>query len=112
MVWRAGDQFASDLIRDLAVARLLIIEGWEVLSAAHAPRWALRAARLACQSLLANAGSDTEPVRLRLQEVFDELAATHGGRWSEVPTEAMLTLGSAGEALAGAWPAPSGDSRP
>lgn len=37
--------------------------------------------------------------------MFDALAVEHGDRWSELPLEAMLTLGSAGSALAAAWPA-------
>ena len=54
--WLPADQFAGDLIRDLAVARLLITNGWNLLDQAGAPRWALRAARLACQAALAAAG--------------------------------------------------------
>ena len=103
--WNPGDQFASDLVRDLSVARLLLTEGWEVLTAAGAPRWTLRAVRLACQARLAAAGGDTEPIRVELQQVFDVLAVEHGDRWTELPLEAMLTLGLAGSALAAAWPA-------
>jgi hypothetical protein len=103
--WNPGDQFASDLVRDLSVARLLLTEGWEVLTAGGAPRWTLRAARLACQATLAAAGPDTERARMQLQQVFDPLAVEYGARWAELPLEAMLTLGSAGEALAAAWPA-------
>ena len=102
--WHPGDEFASDLVRDFAVGRLLISGGWELLSQAGAPRWALRAARLACQATLADAQSGTEAARLRIQAVFDGLAAEDGPRWAEIPLEAMLTLGTAGEALACAWP--------
>jgi hypothetical protein len=109
--WNPGDQFASDLVRDLSVARLLRTEGWEVLAAAGAPRWALRAVRLACQGTLAGAGRDIEGARGQLQQVFDALAAEHGERWAELPLEAMLTLGSADEALAAAWPALVADQR-
>lgn len=101
--WAAGDQFASDLIRDLAVARLLITDGWGVLDAADAPRWALRAVRLACQAKLA-AATDTEAVRVVMQATFDDLARRHGARWAEVPLEAILTLGSARDALTNAQP--------
>lgn len=102
--WNDSDQFASDLIRDLTVARLLIEEGWALLDAAGAPRWALRSVRLACQASLANA-QDTEQVRLLLDGQFERLAERHGVRWLEVPLEALLTLGTAEEALRRAWPA-------
>ncbi len=103
--WLPGDQFASDLIRDLAVARLLITGGWPLLDQAGAPRWALRAARLACQAALAAAGSASETARISLEKAFSELAGTHGQRWAEVPLEALLTLGTARDVLARAWPA-------
>jgi hypothetical protein len=109
--WSRGDQFASDLIRDLAMARLLITEGWGALDAAGAPRWALRAVRLACQAALSTADADTESVRVQLQATLDDLANRYGARWSEVPLEAMMTLGSAEAALAGAWPALLADNR-
>jgi hypothetical protein len=101
--WQPGDEFASDLIRDLAVARLLISAGWALLVQAAGPRWALRASRLACQATLASAQVGTE-ARTDIQAVFDGLAAEHGPRWAEVPLEAMLTLGTASEALSRAWP--------
>ncbi|MEU1595140.1 serine protease [Streptomyces sp. NPDC005708] len=103
--WRPADDFASDLVRDLAIAHLLLTDGWELLEAASAPRWTLRAVRLACQATLADARSDSEPARRRLQQVFDPLAVDHGDRWGELPFEALLTLGSAAEALTAAWPA-------
>ncbi|MFF2777064.1 trypsin-like peptidase domain-containing protein [Streptomyces sp. NPDC058052] len=103
--WRPADDFASDLVRDFAVAHLLLTDGWELMEAAGAPRWTLRAVRLACQVTLADARSDSEPTRRRLQQVFDALAVDHGDRWGELPFEALLTLGSAAEALAAAWPA-------
>ncbi len=109
--WNPGDQFASDLVRDMSVARLLITHGWGVLDEARAPRWALRAVRLACQATLANAGDGTEEVRITLQEAFDKLAARYGIRWAEVPLEAILTLGSARAALMRAWPALIADER-
>ena len=65
--WNPGDQFASDLVRDFCIARLLIVDGMEQLLAAGAPRWALRAARLACQAAIAQAGVDSERGRITLQ---------------------------------------------
>jgi hypothetical protein len=104
-VWNPGDQFAGDLVRDFALARLLIVDGWEPLDLAGAPRWAIRAVRLACQGALIAAGSNRERVRVGLHATFDDLATRHGTRWSELPVEALLTLGSARDALAEAWPA-------
>lgn len=110
--WNPGDEFASDLIRDLCIARLLIVDGVELLLEAGGPRWALRAARLACQALIASAGADSERARTLLQEMFDALASQHGARWAALPLEAMLTLGSAHEVIARAWPAlTDGDSQ-
>ncbi|WIY05604.1 hypothetical protein QRX60_17765 [Amycolatopsis mongoliensis] len=102
--WHSGDAFASDVVRDLALTRLLIIDGWQLLLDAGAPRFALRAARAACQAALSAAGEDTEPPRARLQAVFDQLANQHGARWAEVPLEAMLTHGDAEAVLRRAWP--------
>src|SRR5207302_1491055 len=67
IAWHPGDEFASDLVRDMSVAELLITHGWGLLDEAGAPRWTLRAVRLACQAALANAGSEIEDIRLRLQ---------------------------------------------
>ena len=100
--WAHGDDFTSDLIRDLALARLLIIEGGAPLRSAGAPRWAIRAARLACQAALSQAEDASEQTRRELQDQFDELAAEHGDRWAELPLEATLLLG---DVLARAWPA-------
>jgi hypothetical protein len=103
--WNPGDKFASDLVTDLAVARLLITGGWQLLADAGAPRWALRAARLACQATIAAAGADSEQARPELQAAFDQIAETAGPRWAEVPAEALLTSGTAHQALTQAWPA-------
>ncbi|GCD99267.1 serine protease [Embleya hyalina] len=100
--WRPVDDFASDLVRDLALAHLLLSDGWGLLETAGAPRWTLRAVRLACQAQLAAAHPDSESARRRLQQDFDSLAVDHGARWAELPSEALLTLGSAAEALAAA----------
>jgi hypothetical protein len=103
--WSPGDRFASDLVADLAVARLLITGGWQLLSRADGPRWALRAARLACQAMIAAAGAGSEQARTDLQAAFDEIAEQAGPRWAEVPAEALLAFGNAGQALTRAWPA-------
>lgn len=100
--WQAGDDFANDLVRDLAIARLLLKSSSEnLLAKADAPRWALRGARLACQaSLMREVGASRERARAAAQISFDKLAADHGERWSDVPWEALLTLGDATLALA------------
>ena len=103
--WNPGDQFASDLVADLAVARLFITGGWQLLSRGGAPRWALRAARLACQAMIVSAGAESEQARAELQAVFDEVAEQAGPRWAEVPAEALLTIGAGRQTLARAWPA-------
>jgi len=103
--WSPGDAFASDLVRDFAIARVLIVEGWDVLTSAKAPRWALRAVRLACQAILVQGGEETEAARLKLQAEFDGIGDNFGRRWIEVPLEALLTLGDEGQALKRAWPA-------
>lgn len=103
--WSSGDQFATDLIRDFAIARLFLTDGWAPLQDAGAPRWALRAARLACQGRFAQLGLTTENARIELQEVFDNLALEHGDRWADLPLEALITLGSPHDALERAWPA-------
>lgn len=105
--WSEGDEFASDLVRDFAVARLLCIEGYEPLASAGAPRWAIRAARLACQAALAASGERSEQERREQQTQFQQLAGEHGERWAELPLEAMLPLG---DALERAWPALSSGS--
>lgn len=102
--WSPRDEFASDLIRDFSVARVLITDGLHLLDQAAAPRWALRASRLAVQTLLKGA-PDAEVERRRVQVEFDQLSSQYGTRWSEIPLEAMLTLGTANEVLAQAWPA-------
>jgi hypothetical protein len=101
--WSPGDAFASDLIRDLALTRLLITEGWGILDEAVDPRRALRAARLACQSRLNAAGGDFLRAGASLRSEFEHVATRHGERWAEIPLEAMLTLTAARQALAEVW---------
>jgi hypothetical protein len=103
-VWSPGEQFASDLVRDLALARLLITEGWQPLREAGMPRWALRAVRLACQARLIHAGADVAIEFAEQAALFDRLGETAGQRWAELPWEALLTLGAARDALITAWP--------
>ena len=106
--WNSGDDFANDLIRDFALAKLLRVEGYGPLTATgEPPRWAMRAARLACQAALAAAGDGSEKARRTEQTQFDDqLAAVGGARWSEIPLQAVLTLP---DALERAWPALSSD---
>jgi hypothetical protein len=105
-----GPEFAHDEVRRYAVARLLLSEGDPAskLAAAGVPRWSLGAARLACQAMLAAAGTAANPApgRLaRLQQAFDGLVdAGHGDRWGDVPGEALLTLGDPSPVLRDAWP--------
>ena len=101
--WPSRDSFAVDLVRDLAVARLLLSYPSQ-LRHASAPRWALRAARLACQARLADFLPDCEGERMTLQSEYSDLAATYGDRWADVPWEALATLGDPTQALEGAWP--------
>src|SRR5205814_10656232 len=92
-VGNAGDDFACDLVRDMAVAQLLVSERFGPLEQAGAPRWALRAARLACQAALRSAAGPALQVQ-RLGEIrsrFDTLAQVHGERWRDLPWEAVLT---------------------
>ena len=53
--FRRGDEFSSDMVRDFALAVLFARDGFDVLRQAGAPRWALRAARMACQGMLIDA---------------------------------------------------------
>ena len=108
--WTGAPDFASDLVRDFALARLLALEGWAPLDDAHAPRWSIRAARLACQGRLLRAGTERELERRHLVSEFAQLSERHGTRWAELPAEALLTLGDAREALQEAWPSLTGDN--
>lgn len=101
--------FAHDEVRRYAVARLLLMDDPVTkLQTAGIPRWALSAARLACQALLTAPDSIANPLRgrfARLQASFDGLvAAGHGDRWGDVPGEALLTIGDPDPVLRVAWP--------
>ena len=96
-----GDEFSTDLFRDFAVCRLFIVEGWQMLATAGAPRWAIRATRLGCQAALITQQTRTAWSGLAAQ--FAQMAIDHGERWSEVPFEALLTLGNAESAIRELW---------
>ena len=107
--WQLIPEFAHDELRRYAVARALLADGDPAarLIAAGAPRWALAAARLACQALLTPAdGATVATGRFdAVQAAFDTVvAAGHGGRWADAPGEALLTLGDPAPVLADAWP--------
>jgi DNA-binding transcriptional ArsR family regulator len=108
--FRIGPEFAHDEVRRYAVARLMLAAGnpTSKLVEAGVPRWALGAARLACQALLAERDTPANPLHdrfARLQEAFDDLVdAGHGDRWGDVPGEALLTLGDPDPVLRDAWP--------
>jgi len=87
-----GIRFASDLVRDLAVAHVLLASDFRPLQGSAAPRWALRASRLACSARLSNAQSVAGAEVESLQRSFDHVAASNGARWSDLPWEALLAL--------------------
>lgn len=85
------EEFGSDLLRDFTICRLLLSRGWTALTDAGAPRWTVRAARLACQALLTDSSSRLV-VWQELRAAFHSLSAAGGERWDEVPVEALLVL--------------------
>jgi len=96
--FRAGDEFSNDTVRDFALARLFTRHGFDALREAGAPRWALRAARLACQARLVSPLVDDSAVAAQIRNLqleFDALAAASGDRWADLPWEAALTAGTA-----------------
>lgn len=114
--FRIGPEFAHDEVRRYAVARLLEADrdpAARILQAG-APRWALGAARLACQRLLAEPETDAAPLRGRfasLQASFDMVVEQgYGSRWGDVPGEAMLTLADPEAVLRDVWPDLSPDA--
>ena len=108
--FRIGPEFAHDEVRRYAVARILLAHDSPTskLVDAGVPRWALGAARLACQVLLASPDTPSNPMHgrfARLQQAFDALVDDgHGDRWGDVPGEALLTLGDPNPVLRDAWP--------
>jgi len=115
--FRPVPEFAHDEVRRYAMARLLLADGGPAkgLVDAGGPRWALGAARLACQALLVAPGGGSNPAAgrfMRWQGKFDELvAAGYGERWTDVPGEALLTLGDPRPVLQDAWPQLQADDR-
>ena len=105
-----GPEFSHDEVRRYAIARLLLTSDKLAsrLLQAGAPRWSLAAARLACQAWLAQPDTSTTPLRGRFavqQASFDGLVdAGHGGRWGDVPSEALLMLANPDALLRDAWP--------
>lgn len=104
-----GPGFAHDEIRRYAVARLLLAGDNPArrLIRFEAPRWSLSAAQLACQAWLGQPVTPTTSLRRRLAELqasFDDLSASHGSRWSDVPGEALLKLANPEALLRDAWP--------
>jgi hypothetical protein len=112
--WELLPQFAHDELRRYAVARALLADQDPVARLTHvaAPRWALPAARLACQAQL-TAPPKEEPLAerfRRVQAAFDSLVeAGYGARWGDVPGEALLTIGDPTPLLKEAWPALEAD---
>ena len=106
--WEREPTFAHDLDREYAVARVLAAtkDPAAELRRFRAPRWALPAARLACQLLLTSPDNpgDLPTLFRRLQNDFEELAALgFGERWVDVPTEALVAMAEPATVLQGAW---------
>lgn len=107
--WERLPAFSHDLLRAYAIARRLATNRSPAseLKGANAPRWALPAARLACELLLSEADGPENPAAgrfARLQASFDQLAASPWGvRWADVPTEAMLAIANPLPIIRDAW---------
>ena len=105
-----GPDFAHDEIRRFAVARLLLggADPAARLIEAGAPRWALGAAKLACEAILQLPDSDSMPLRGRLaalQAAFDDVvSAGHGSRWGDLPLEALTSISDPRSILSDSWP--------
>lgn len=108
--WQVLPTFAHDILRTYALARFLLgsADPLGTLIEAGASRWALPAARLVVQVQLSEGDSAQSPAvgRFgRVQASVDRLsAAGHGDRWSDLPSEAVLTLPNARDVLAAGWP--------
>lgn len=97
-----AEEFATDLMRDLALCRLFLKDGWTPLREAGAPRWTIRAVRLTCQVRLL--AGDRAATWADLRTAFAELSLAEGARWAEIPIEALLTSGDAQAAIEDVWP--------
>ena len=105
--WERVPVFAHDLIRTYAVARWLLADAdpAAALRDVVAPRWALPAARLACEVLLSDRDASSTDVFERLQASFDALADDgFGERWADVPVEALLGVSEPLPQFKAAWP--------
>lgn len=101
--WSARDEFATDIVKDFAVAVLLFARGLDLLVQADGSRWALHATRLACQLHLARPGDATATLH-RLRTILELAADKHGQRWAELPWEALLTFRTAHALMTAVWP--------
>jgi hypothetical protein len=86
--WGADD-FASDLLRDLAIAALVARDGFGLITSAGSPRWAIRATRLAIQVRL-TASPDIAATWTAIDHDVVSVFGTEGGRWRELLLEAAL----------------------
>jgi hypothetical protein len=108
--WQLLPVFAHDLLRTYAIARVLLSFEDPIgeLIAIGAPRLALPALRLVIQVRLGAPNSLSTPFAGRyvdLQAAVERLAAAgHGVRWSDLPSEAVLSLPDAQAILGNAWP--------
>jgi hypothetical protein len=100
--WGADD-FASDLLRDLSIAALIARDGLALVSAGGAPRWAIRATRLAIQVRL-TASNDVASTWAEIDGELATVFGAEGGRWRELLLEAALDPRLAGQ-LREVWPA-------
>lgn len=101
---RKNDQFASDLLRDIAVWQVLVRESPQVLLEAGVPRWAHHAARVALQALLLDSHAGDPAWTLPSQIIFCESLGKAGTeRWTDLPWEAVLTLPEPGAVLGPLW---------
>jgi transcriptional regulator with XRE-family HTH domain len=94
--------FAHDVVRDFAVAELLLASNELVapLLDAGTPRWSLRASRLACQDRLVTVGdADLAASFMAIQRAFEAVADQSGDRWLDVPWEALVTTADPQRAL-------------
>ena len=103
--------FAHDILRDFAVAKVLTSTGDPAGRVAEfgVPRWALPIARLACEALLSRCvDAEQSPAGVfdSLQAGFDDLASRgHSERWGLVAAEALLGASHPDMILKSAWPA-------
>lgn len=108
--WERTPKFKHDLLRAYSLARHLLADRDPAprLLEVGAPRWALPAARLACEILLSAPDEPRYPLAGRydrLQAAFEGIAsAGHGERWTDVPGEALLLVAHPTPVLQDAWP--------